>query len=201
MTNSKKNLKSFGEYNKDILTVSKPVHLNELVKDLKSQIQKKYSLNPMNVPSISHISITTTPGLVSMGDKSYVALLTEYFTAIVMQKPYLIKARKSVASFKLKEGQNLGYGATLRGARAYDFLTRFVYTVLPRIKDFKGFSSNSFDSQFNFNIGIKDSGCFYEVDLIKISRPFGMNISIHLNNVSSKEQAMDLLRGLFLPIW
>lgn len=155
--------------------------------------------NKMAIPKISKILVTTALGARAQ-DKNYLAAARTVLSLITGQKPLIIKARKSVASFKVREGMNAGCMVTLRRIAMYDFLDRLVYINLPRIKDFKGFSKKSFDSQFNFNIGIRDVSVFHEVEYGAISQGFGLNITICIENAHSRDAAFDLLKGLMLPI-
>lgn len=173
------------------------IYLNKV----KSSLKGKYALNDFAIPEIEKISLTTTPGVQSMSDKGYVQILTESFGRICAQKPMLVKAKKSISTFKVKEGMPAGLKVTLRKRQMYNFLTRLVYITLPRIRDFKGLSASALDEGFNFNIGIADCSAFHEVDVIKLNKTFGLNISIHVKNANSREQVIDLLRGLLIPVW
>jgi large subunit ribosomal protein L5 len=153
----------------------------------------------MSIPKIEKIVVTTTLGVLA-SDKNYFKLASENMALICGQQPVLTTARKSVAAFKTRQGMNVGLKVTLRKQLLFNFLDRLVYITLPRIRDFKGLSVNAFDSQFNYNIGIKDCTSFHEVDMLKMTKPFGVNITLHLKNVDTKEKGIDLLTSLFLPI-
>jgi large subunit ribosomal protein L5 len=118
--------------------------------------------------------------------------------AIVGQKPAVRRARKSIASFKLREGMPIGCTVTLRGERMWEFLDRFVAIALPRVRDFRGVPTKSFDGRGNYTIGIRDHLIFQEIDLNKVERPKGMNVTF-VTTAENDEQAMHLLRGLGVP--
>jgi large subunit ribosomal protein L5 len=187
-----------------IFEMPQPVNLVDRYKGYSIDfLSKKYSLTSMQVPKIEKIIVTTTLGALA-GDKNYMKLAIESMGLITGQKPVITKARKSIASFKVREGMETGLKVTLRKKQMFDFLDRLVYITLPRIRDFKGLSKNSFDADFNYNIGIKDCTYFHEIDMLKMTKestkPFGVNITLRLKNVASHEQAHDLLTSLLFPI-
>lgn len=168
--------------------------------EIRPEIAKKYSIkNPMALPFIEKIVISTSLGQRAT-DKNYMASVEKVFSMIAGQKCVVVKSKKSIASFKVREGMNIGTMVTLRKSAMYNFLDRLVYINLPRIKDFKGFSTKSFDTSFNFNIGISDCSVFHEVEYGMLTQPFGMSITISIKNAHTKDQALDLLKGLMLPI-
>ena len=118
--------------------------------------------------------------------------------AITGQRPSVRRSRKSIASFKLREGMPIGCSVTLRGARMWDFMDRFVAIALPRVRDFRGIPTKSFDGRGNYTIGIRDHLIFQEIDLNKVERPKGMNITF-VTTAENDEQALHLLRGLGVP--
>lgn len=169
-------------------------------KELKSSLQKKFDIkNVMDIPSIEKIVVSTSLGADAQ-DKNYFASVKNVFRLITGQECITLKAKKSVATFKVREGMNSGFKVTLRRENMYNFLDRLVYINLPRIKDFKGFSKKSVDSTFNFNIGIKDCTVFHEVDYGMVSRHFGFSITFHIKNSHSAEQTVELLQGFRIPI-
>jgi len=119
----------------------------------------------------------------------------EEMSMIVGQKPVITKARKSIASFKVREGMPIGCMVTLRGTRMYEFLDRLLNIAIPRIRDFRGISPNAFDGRGNFSMGLKEHYIFPEIDYDKIDRVLGMNISI-VTTAKSDEEARTLLRLL-----
>jgi large subunit ribosomal protein L5 len=166
---------------------------------LKREIMSYFKLNIMNVPELSHIVISISPGL-SMGDKKISEMIKVNLAKIAAQQPIVCKAKKSVSSFKIREGMSVGAKVTLRNNKMYAFLDKLVYLALPRIKDFNGLKPSALDDNFNYNIGIKDYTIFREVDVISATNIYGLNITFALKNVQSKEQALYLLRSLGLPI-
>jgi len=169
-------------------------------KNVRSHIQKKFDIkNVMEIPQISKIVISTSLGSDAQ-DKNYFAAVKNVFTLIVGQECVTLKAKKSVASFKVREGMNSGFKVTLRRENMYNFLDRLIYINLPRIKDFKGYTKKSVDSSFNFNIGVSDCTVFHEVDYGMISRPFGFSVTFHIKNSKSVEQTLELLTSLKVPI-
>lgn len=184
----------------NIVNITEPVDLLDRYKNYSvKMMQEKYSLKSMQTPKIEKIVITTTLGGLA-GDKNYYKLAMENLAMIAGQQPVITKAKKSVASFKTRAGMEVGLKVTLRKRKMYDFLNRLVYITLPRIRDFKGLNKNAFDDQFNYNIGIKDCTSFQEVDMLKMTKPFGINITLRLTSVDSNEKGVDFLHSLLLPL-
>jgi large subunit ribosomal protein L5 len=184
----------------NIVNITEPVDLLERYKTYTVKfLQEKYSLKPMRTPKLDKIVITTTLGGLT-SDKNYFKLATENVALISGQQPVITKAKKSVASFKVRAGMEVGLKVTLRKRKMFDFLNRLVYITLPRIRDFKGLDKNAFDAQFNYNIGIKDCTSFHEVDMLKMTKPFGVNITLRLKNVDNHEKGVALLQSLLLPL-
>ena len=170
---------------------------NTSIKDL---LKTKFEIkNVMEIPKISKIVVSTSLGSDAQ-DKNYFAAAKNVFRLITGQECLSIKAKKSVAAFKVREGMNSGFKVTLRRENMYNFIDRLVYINLPRIKDFKGFSKKAVDSSFSFNIGIRDCTVFHEVDYGMISRPFGFSITFHIENSKSVEQTCELLKEFQIPV-
>lgn len=119
-------------------------------------------------------------------------------TAIAGQKPVVTRARRSIASFKLREGMPIGVKVTLRGQRAFEFLERLIYIALPRVRDFKGVSPTAFDGHGNYSLGIREQIIFPEIDYDRIDKIRGMNITI-VTTAENDEQAQSLLRRMGMP--
>ncbi len=117
---------------------------------------------------------------------------------IAGQKPVITKARRSVASFKLREGMSIGCKLTLRGIRMYDFLDKFFNIALPRVRDFRGISPHSFDGRGNFTIGIKEQLIFPEIEYSQVEKVLGMDITI-VTTAETDEEARELLTLMGLP--
>jgi large subunit ribosomal protein L5 len=118
--------------------------------------------------------------------------------AITGQKPVITKAKKSIASFKLRQGMPIGVMVTLRGDRMYEFLDRLVSIALPRVRDFRGVSPKAFDGRGNYTLGIREQLIFPEIDFNKVDKTRGLNISI-VTTARNDEQARSLLKALGMP--
>ena len=117
---------------------------------------------------------------------------------ITGQKPVIARAKKSIASFKLREGQALGASVTLRGKRMYEFLDRLIYLTLPRVKDFRGLSPKAFDGKGNYNLGLKEHIVFPEINYDKIDKVRGLGITI-VTTAENNEEGRDLLKHFGMP--
>jgi len=133
--------------------------------------------NPMRVPRIEKITINMGVGD-AVSDKKLIENAVTDMTKIAGQKPLLCKSRKSIASFKLREGLAIGVKVTLRGARMYEFLDRLVSIAMPRIRDFRGVSPRSFDGRGNYNFGVKEQIIFTEIQYDQVDKIRGMDITI-----------------------
>jgi large subunit ribosomal protein L5 len=153
--------------------------------------------NPMQVPKLTKIVVNMGVGEGSRNDSMIKAADAEIRT-ITGQAPKITKARKSVANFKLREGMDVGLKVTLRGDRMWEFLDRLVNVALPRVRDFRGVPTKSFDGRGNYNLGIKEQIIFPEIDYDKISRIQGMDISF-VTTAETDEEGMELLRLLNMP--
>jgi len=133
--------------------------------------------NKMRVPGLKKIVVNIGQGDATQNIKSLEGAVAD-LTAITGQKPIMTKAKKSIATFKLREGMPIGCAVTLRGDRMYEFLDRFINIAVPRIRDFRGFSSKAFDGRGNYNVGIKEQIIFPEIDYDKVDRVRGLGITI-----------------------
>jgi len=151
----------------------------------------------MEVPRIKKISVN-----MGLGDAIQDAKLLEQaaddLETIVGQKVVITKAKKSISNFKLREGMQIGLRVTLRRARMYEFLDRFISTAIPRIRDFRGVSDKSFDGRGNYTIGVKEQIIFPEIDVDRIARIFGMDVTI-VTSAKTDEEAKALLEHFGLP--
>lgn len=161
-------------------------------------LQKELGMsNPMQVPKI--VKITINMGLGSaLGDKKVLQSALEEMSLISGQKPLTCNARKSVASFKLREGNPIGCKVTLRKQRMYEFLDRLVNIAIPRIRDFRGLKTTAFDGRGNYNMGITEQTTFAEIDFEKVTRVRGMDIAI-TTSAKSDEDAKKLLAMFKFP--
>src|ERR1700760_848221 len=153
--------------------------------------------NVMAVPKIEKISINIGLGEATQNAKLMDGAVNE-LTAIAGQKPVVTKATKSIAQFKLREGQAIGCMVTLRGDRMYEFFDRLVNVALPRVRDFRGVSSKSFDGRGNYTLGIKDQLIFPEIDYNKVDKLKGMNICI-TTTAKTDAEGIALLKNLGMP--
>ncbi len=152
--------------------------------------------NVHEVPKLEKIVINM--GVSASLEKVAVDDAAKDMTAIAGQKPVITKAKKSVANFKLRKGQNVGCCVTLRRDRMYEFFDRLVATALPGIRDFRGLNPRRFDGRGNYTIGISDQTIFPEIDLDKIKRHQGMDITI-VTTAATDEQAHELLKLMGFP--
>jgi large subunit ribosomal protein L5 len=157
--------------------------------------KRKYG-NVHEVPKIEKIVINM--GVSASLEKGAVEDATKDLTMITGRKPVINKARKSIANFKLREGQSIGCHVTLRRDVMYEFFDRLVAAALPRIRDFRGVSSRSFDGRGNYSLGISDQTIFPEIELDKIKRQQGMDVTI-VTSAKSNEEALELLKLMGMP--
>ena len=153
--------------------------------------------NVMAVPKLAKISVNIGLGEATQNAKLMDGAVTE-LGQIAGQKPVVTKARKSIAAFKLREGMAIGCMVTLRGDRMYEFFDRLVNVALPRVRDFRGVSSKSFDGRGNYTLGIKEQLIFPEIDYAKVEKTKGMNISI-TTSARTDAEGMALLKQLGMP--
>ncbi len=153
--------------------------------------------SPMQVPRLTKITLNMGVGE-AVADKKVMENAVADLTKIAGQKPVVTKARKAIAGFKLREGQPLGCMVTLRGARMYEFLDRFVTIALPRVRDFRGISGRSFDGRGNYNIGVKEQIIFPEIEYDKVDALRGLNISI-TTTAKTDEECKALLSAFRFP--
>jgi len=168
--------------------------------DVVSFIKEKYDIQNVHcLPRIEKIVVSMRLGKDSSDKKALEAASNE-LSLITGRKPVFSKARKSISGFKLRQGQIVGVYCTLRGRIAYEFLERLIYIALPRIKDFRGYNSKSFDATYNLTIGIKEHIVFQELTYDKIYKSRGLDICINTSGITSKDMAIDVMRGLLFPI-
>src|SRR5664279_6524840 len=148
--------------------------------------------NVMAVPKIDKIVVNIGMGEATQNAKLMDGAVNE-LTQIAGQKPVITKATKSIAQFKLREGQSIGAMVTLRGDRMYEFFDRLVNIVLPRVRDFKGVSTKSFDGRGNFTLGLHDQLIFPEISYEKVDKQKGMNVTI-VTTAANDNQARSLLK-------
>ncbi len=160
----------------------------------------KEKLNYTNVsqsPKIEKVSVSV--GVGSIKDKKKIETIIDRLTKITGQKPSACPAKKSIATFKLREGDVIGYQVTLRGSRMYDFLDKLIHVALPRTRDFRGIKLSSIDEMGNISIGIKEHTIFPETSDEELRNVFGMSITITTSS-STREETEALLRGIQFPL-
>jgi large subunit ribosomal protein L5 len=166
--------------------------------DIANQLTKEFDYaNPMQVPRISKVVVNIGIGEAKDNDKALDAAVGDVVT-ITGQKPQLVKARKSVAAFKLRAGQTVGIKTTLRGRRMWYFLDKLVNVALPRIRDFRGVSPDGFDGRGNYSLGLREQVVFPEIDYDKIDKLRGLEVSI-VTTARTDEEARSLLTRLGMP--
>ena len=163
----------------------------------KALIEKFGYSNVHQVPKLEKVVLNMSVGEAITNSK-ILDVAAKELEAISGQKAVIAKAKKSIAAFKLRAGMPIGCRVTLRGARMWDFLDRFISTALPRVRDFRGVSPKSFDGRGNYTMGIRDHLIFLEIDYNKVERPKGMNVTI-VTTAGNDERALYLLRELGMP--
>jgi large subunit ribosomal protein L5 len=167
-------------------------------KEVAPQIAKDFGIrNPMAIPRVEKIVLNMGMGE-AIANSKILDTAVEELRSIGGQKPVITKAKKSIASFKLRQGMPIGVMVTLRGDRMYEFLDRLVSVALPRVRDFRGVSPKAFDGRGNYTIGIREQLIFPEIDFNKVDKLRGMNISI-VTTARNDEQARALLKALGMP--
>jgi large subunit ribosomal protein L5 len=167
-------------------------------KEVAPAIAKEFGIkNPMAVPRVEKIVLNMGMGE-AIANAKILDTAADELRAITGQKPIVTKAKKSIASFKLRQGMPIGVSVTLRGDRMYEFLDRLVSIALPRVRDFRGVSPKAFDGRGNYTIGVCEQLIFPEIDFNKVDKQRGMNISI-VTTARDDEQARSLLKGLGMP--
>ena len=165
---------------------------------VRGELQKKFAYkNPMQVPKVEKIIINMGVGEAT-GDSKVISAAVADMTAISGRKPVVIRAKRSVSTFKLREGMPIGCKVTLRREQMYDFLDRLITIALPRVRDFRGVSEKSFDGRGNYALGLTEQIVFPEVDYDKIDTIRGMDIVI-VTSAKTDEEAMALLAGFQMP--
>ena len=167
-------------------------------KEIAGELMKEFSFkSPMQIPKIEKIIVSAGVGD-AITNKKFLDSVVAEIEQITGQKTLRTKARKSIANFKIREGQEIGAKVTLRGNRMYEFLDRLVNVALPRVKDFRGVSSKAFDGRGNYSLGIEEQIIFPEIDYDKIERVRGLNVAI-VTTASNDEQARSLLKKFGMP--
>jgi large subunit ribosomal protein L5 len=167
-------------------------------KEVAPALLKELELkNPMAVPRLHKIVVNMGVGEATQNAKVLDPAVNE-LGQITGQKPVVTRAKKSIAAFKVRQGQSIGAMVTLRGDRMYEFLDRLVNIVLPRVRDFRGVSTKSFDGRGNYTLGLHDQLIFPEIDYAKVDKLKGMNVTI-VTTAQNDNQARSLLKHMGMP--
>jgi len=167
-------------------------------KEIAKKLQNEFSIkNVMAVPKIEKVVLNMGIGE-AISNMKVLDNAVEELTTIAGQKPVVTKAKKSIASFKLRAGVPIGTMVTLRGEKMYEFLDRLINIALPRVRDFRGVPTKAFDGRGNYTLGIRDHLIFPEIDYSKVDKAKGMNITI-VTTAANDEQARFLLREMGMP--
>ncbi len=171
---------------------------NRYYKDVLPALMKEFELdNPMAAPKLEKIIVNMGVGEATQNAKLIDPAVGE-IGQITGQKPVITRARKSIAAFKVREGMPIGVMVTLRGDRMYEFFDRLVNVALPRVRDFRGVPTKSFDGRGNFTLGVRDQLIFPEIDYSKVEKTKGMNITI-VTSAGTDDQARALLKHMGMP--
>ncbi|MEI2384061.1 50S ribosomal protein L5 [Breoghania sp. JC706] len=170
-------------------------HYDEVV---RAKLQEQFSYaNPMQVPGLEKIVLNMGIGE-AVADSKKAQIAANDLAKIAGQKPVVTKARKSIATFKVREGMPLGAKVTLRRAQMYEFLDRLVTIALPRVRDFRGLSPKSFDGRGNYAMGIKEHIIFPEINYDEVDQIWGMDVIV-CTTAKTDDEARELLRGFNFP--
>ncbi len=162
------------------------------------QLMKKFDYkNPLATPKLIKIVVNMGIGEAT-SDAKIVEKAAQELGAITGQKPKICRSRKPISNFKLRKGQAIGCCVTLRKSMMYEFLDRLITVASPRIRDFRGFAGNAFDGRGNYTFGLSEQGIFPEINLDKVSKTQGMNITIN-TSAQTDEEAKELLRAFGFP--
>ncbi len=170
------------------------MYKKEVVPALKAQFGYK---NEMLVPRVRSVAVSSCLSEALQSSK-VLDVASEELALITGQKPLTTRARKSIATFKLRAGQPIGLKVTLRGARMYEFMNRLFNVALPRVRDFRGVDARGFDGRGNYNFGLKEQIVFQEIDFDKVDKVRGMNITF-VTSAKTNEEGKALLKAMGMP--
>ncbi len=176
------------------MTRLKDKYINEVAPAIQTKFKFK---SPMQIPKLEKVVVNMGVGDVKENPKAMDAA-TGDLAAITGQKPVVTKAKKSVAAFKVREGMNIGCKVTLRGNRMYEFVDKLFNVALPRVRDFRGVSNNSFDGRGNYSLGVREQLMFPEIEYDKVDKVRGMDITF-VTTAKNDEEAKELLKLLGMP--
>ena len=166
--------------------------------DVAGALKEQFAYgNVMQIPRITKINVNVGLGE-ALTDANALDKAADEVSAITGQKPVITRAKRSIANFRLREGNPIGVATTLRGDRMWEFLDRLISIALPRVRDFRGLPTRSFDGRGNYTLGIRDHLIFQEIDFNKVDKSKGMNVTF-VTTAENDEQALHLLRELGMP--
>ena len=166
--------------------------------EIREKLNSEFNYdNVMQIPGVTKVVVNMGVGDAAR-DSKLINGAIEDLTLITGQKPQIRVAKKAIANFKLREGMPIGARVTLRGDRKWEFLDRLLTVALPRIRDFRGLSDQQFDGHGNYTFGLNEQSMFYEIDVDKIDRPHGMNITV-VTTATNDDEGRALLRELGFP--
>ena len=166
--------------------------------EIKNKLNDEFSYeNVMEIPGVVKVVVNMGVGDAAR-DSKLINGAVEDLTLITGQKPQLRRAKKPIANFKLREGMPIGVRVTMRGDRMWEFLDRLLTIALPRIRDFRGLSDQQFDGHGNYTFGLSEQTMFYEIDIDKVDRPRGMDITV-VTSATNDDEGRALLRELGFP--
>lgn len=179
-------------------TKTKPRLQEHYESHVREQLRDTFGFeNPMEIPRLDKIVVNVGLGEGKDNPKLLESVGKE-LAAITGQRPVVMRARKSISNFELRQGDPIGVKVTLRQSRMYEFLDRFVSTAVPRIRDFRGFNSRSFDGRGNYTVGLEEQMVFPEVDVDEVVKVYGMNITM-VTTTDKDDEALVLLREMGVP--
>ena len=166
---------------------------------IRARLQERFGYkNPNQIPKLEKVVVNMSVGEAIVNPKALDAAVNE-LAAITGQRPIVTKAKKSIAAFKLRAGTNIGAKVTLRGDRMYVFVDKLFNVVLPRIRDFRGLPSKSFDGRGNYNLGLREQLVFPEINYDKVDKARGMDVTI-VTSAKTDEEASEFLVAMGLPL-
>jgi large subunit ribosomal protein L5 len=167
---------------------------------VRNDLQQKFGYkNPMQIPHLQKVVISRGVGA-AVADKKLMDQAMEELGLIAGQKPVMCKSKRDISNFKLRRGTPIGAKVTLRRDRMYEFLDRFINVAVPRMRDFRGLPTNGFDGRGNYNLGIREQIIFVEIDVDRVYKLQGMDITF-VTTAKTDEEAFELLQGFGLPFW
>ena len=176
----------------------RPRLLDHYEQRVRAKLQQQFGLtNPHQIPKLAKIVVNVGMGQADKNPKELEAAVEE-LAAITGQRPVVTRAKKSIANFKLRQGMPIGCAVTLRGGRMYEFLDRFITVAVPRMRDFRGLPTKSFDGRGNYSVGVREQMIFPEIDYDKVQKIHGMDITF-VTTAGRDDTALALLRELGLP--